>query len=147
MIKRILFTLIAILGISSVSMASDKYSHDSSILPKGAQTTLSKNFKSKVSLIKIDKDFGRISEYEVIMNDGSEITFDKDGNWKEIEVGISKSVPTAFVPSGVASYIKSNQKGQKIVGIEKTKGGYEVELSGGLEMKFDKDGKFIRYSK
>ncbi|MDE6410315.1 MAG: PepSY-like domain-containing protein [Muribaculaceae bacterium] len=147
MIKKVLFALIAIIGLSTTAMAGDKYAHDASVLPKGAQTTLSKNFKSKVSVVKIDKDFGRISEYEVVMTDGTEITFDRDGNWKDVEVNVSKSVPAAFIPAGVTSYVKANQKGQRVVGIEKTRSGYDVELSNGVEMKFDKDGKFIRYDR
>lgn len=128
-----------------MASARDQYAHDASVLPKGAQTTLTKNFKSKVSIVKIDKDFGRVSEYEVVMTDGSEITFDKDGNWKDVEVSASKSVPTGFIPAGVAAYIKANQKGQRVIGIEKNRGGYDVELSNGVEMKFDKQGNFIRF--
>lgn len=145
MFKKFLIALVAVIGISATSYASDTYAHDASVLPKGAQTTLEKNFKSKVGVVKIDKDFGRISEYEVVMTDGTEITFDRDGNWKEVEVNISKSVPSGFIPTGVAKWIKSNQSGKNVVGIEKTRGGYDVELSNGVEMKFDKDGNFIRY--
>lgn len=147
MIRKVLIALIAVIGLTATAMAGDRYAHDASVLPKGAQTTLTKNFKSKVSVVKIDKDFGRISEYEVVMSDGAEITFDRDGNWKEVEVNVSKSVPSGFVPAGVSSYVKANQKGQRIVGIEKTHGGYDVELSNGVEMKFDKDGNFLRYDR
>ena len=145
MFRRFLVAVIAIVGISAISWAGDKYAHDASVLPKSAQTTLEKNFKSKVSVVKIDKDFGRISEYEVVMTDGTEITFDRDGNWKDVEVNVSKAVPSGFVPAGVSNYVKSNQKGQRIVGIEKTRGGYEVELSNGVEMKFDKQGNFLKF--
>ncbi len=145
MIRKFLFALVAIIGISTTAMAGDKYAHDASVLPKAAQTTLANNFKSKVSVVKIDKDFGRISEYEVVMMDGSEITFDKDGNWKEVEVNISKSVPSGFVPAAITNYVKANQKGQKIVGIEKTRGGYDIDLSNGVEMKFDKAGNFVKF--
>ncbi|MDE6028423.1 MAG: PepSY-like domain-containing protein [Muribaculaceae bacterium] len=147
MFKKVLFVLAAVIGLSTAVFAGDKYAHDASVLPKGAQTTLAKNFKSKVSVVKIDKDFGRISEYEVVMTDGAEITFDRDGNWKEVEVNVSKSVPDAFIPAGVSKYVKANQAGQKVVGIEKNRNGYDVELSNGVEMKFDKDGNFVRYDK
>lgn len=147
MIKKVLFTLIAIIGLSACAFAGDKYAHDASVLPKGAQTTLANNFKSKVSVVKIDKDFGRISEYEVVMTDGTEITFDSNGNWKDVEVNVSKSVPSGFIPAAISKYVKGNQSGQRIVGIEKNRGGYEVELSNGVEMKFDKDGNFLRYDK
>lgn len=133
------------MGLSSVAFAGDKYAHDASVLPKAAQTVLAKNFKSKVSVVKIDKDFGRISEYEVVMTDGTEITFDRDGNWKDVEVNVSKSVPDAFVPASVSKYVKTAQSGQRIVGIEKGRSGYEIELSNGVEMKFDKEGNFLKY--
>lgn len=143
--KKILIALIAVIGFSITAFAGDKYMHDASALPKGAQTTLSKNFKSKVSIVKIDKSIVGVSEYEVVMSDGSEVTFDKDGNWKEVEVNISKSVPSGFIPANISNYVKSNYKGKRIVGIEKTRGGYDIDLSNGVEMKFDKQGNFLKF--
>lgn len=143
--KKLLLVLAIILGISSGVYAKDTYAHDASVLPKAAQTTLAQNLKAKVSVVKIDKDFGRISEYEVILDDGTEITFDKNGNWENVEVNVSKSVPSGFIPKAIADYVKKNQKGARIVGIEKERNGYEIELSNGVDMKFDKNGGFLRY--
>lgn len=145
MFKKIFIALIAVIGIAAVGQAKDKYAHDASVLPKAAQTVIANNFKAKVSLVKIDKDFGRVSEYEVILTDGSEVTFDRDGNWKNVEVKASGSVPSAFIPAGVANYVKAHHKGQKVIGIEKEGSGYEVELSNGIDMKFNKSGEFVRY--
>ncbi len=145
--KRILMILAIVLGVVAGASAKDTYAHDASVLPKAAQTELAKNFKAKVSLVKIDKDFGRISEYEVILDDGTEVTFDKNGNWENVEVNNSKSVPSAYVPKAIADYVKKNQNGARIVGIEKERNGYEVELSNGVDMKFDKAGNFLRYDK
>lgn len=143
--KKLLLALVAILCVSVAATAKDSYSRDASVLPKGAQTTLSNNFKAKVSVIKIDKELGRISDYEVVLTDGTEITFDRDGNWKDIEVGINGTIPSGFIPAEVAKYVKKNQPGQKIVGIEKERHGYDVELSNGVDIKFDKQGQFIRF--
>lgn len=145
MFKKILFTMIAVLGISLFASAKDQYAHDASVLPKAAQTTISNNFKAKVSLVKIDKDFGRISEYEVILTDGSEITFDRNGNWDNVEVGKNGKIPSAFIPASVADYVKKNHPGQNIVGIDKERSGYEVELANGIDLKFNKQGQFVRY--
>lgn len=145
MFRRLLMIMVAVAGIALSASARDTYAHDASVLPKAAQTTLANAFKSKVSVIKIDKDFGMVSEYEVVLTDGTEITFDSDGNWKDVEVGINASVPSKFIPAGVASYIKSNQPGTHVVGIEKKRGGYDVELSNGVEMKFNSEGQFLRY--
>lgn len=147
MIKKFLIAIVAMVGIATAAMARDTYARDASVLPKAAQTTLANNFKAGVSVIKIDKDLGRISEYEVILTDGTEITFDRDGNWDNIEVGKKGSIPLAFIPQEIASYVKKNQPGQKIVGIDKERSGYEVELANGIDMKFDKQGKFVRYDK
>lgn len=145
--KRIILIFALLIGITSSVSAKDTYAHDASALPKAAQMMLAKNLKSKVSLVKIEKNFGRISEYEVIMDDGSELTFDSKGNWENIEVNINKSVPSGLVPKAISDYVKKNQSGVRIIGIEKERNGYEVELSNGVEMTFDKDGKFLRFEK
>lgn len=80
---------------------------------------LANNFKAKVSVVKIDKDFGRVSEYEVILTDGTEITFDRNGNRDNVEVGVDGHIPSAFIPNTIVQYVKKNQPGQKNVGIDK----------------------------
>lgn len=145
MIKKIMLAVIAITFVTVAASARDKYVRNASVLPVAAQTTISNNFKAKVNVVKIDKDFGRVSEYDVVLTDGTEITFDRDGNWKEIEVGASKSVPSGLVPAAITDNVKKHQPKQKIVGIEKSSRGYDVELSNGVEMKFDTKGNFIRY--
>lgn len=143
--KKLMIALAVIFGISLCASAKDNYAHDASVLPKAAQTTIANNFKAKVSLVKIDKDWGRVSEYEVILTDGSEISFDKDGNWENVEVNNSRSVPSAFVPAQVRKVVAGQQPGQRIVGVDRDRRGYDIELSNGIEMKFDKAGKFLGY--
>lgn len=145
--RKLLLTLTAILGIAGIAQASDRYAHDASVLPTAARTTIADNFKAGVSVVKIDKDFGRISEYETVLTDGTEISFDSKGNWENIEVRNSASVPDAFVPQAIRNYVKRTHRGQRIVGIEKERKGYDVELSNGIDMKFDRDGNFLRYDK
>ena len=143
--KKILLMLGLVLGITAAASARDTYAHDDSVLPEAARTTIANNFKSKVSVVKIDKDFGRVSEYEVILTDGTEISFDRNGNWENVETNKSKSVPSGFIPKTISDYVSKNQPGTRIVGIEKERSGYEVELSNGVDIKFNKDGKFVRY--
>lgn len=145
MMKKLLFAIVAMLGFAVCAQAKDTYAHDASVLPKAAQTVIADNFKAKVSVVKIDKDFGRIREYEVTLTDGTEISFDRNGNWDNVEVNNAKSVPSAFVPKAISDYVGKNQKGTRIVGIDKERNGYDIELSNGVEMKFDKAGNFKRY--
>lgn len=143
--KKIIFILVAVLCTAGVISARDAYLRDSNALPVAAQAVLKKNFKSKVSLIKVDKDFGRISEYEVILTDGSEVSFDRDGNWKSVEVRSDASVPKAFILAPISRYVQTHHKGTRIVGIERSANKYEVELSDGVDIEFALDGAFKRY--
>lgn len=140
-----LFLIMAVIACIFTATARDTYSRDVTVLPAAAQTMIKNNFKAKVSHIKIEKELGRISEYDVVLTDGAEITFDKNGNWKDVEVKKGSSVPDAFVPAQIKTYIKQNQKNCEVVGIEKSRAGYEVELANGVEMKFNSEGKFLRY--
>lgn len=142
--KKILMAIVALVTVFAAS-ARDSYSRDVNVLPASARTTLKNTFKADVSHIKIEKSLGRVSEYDVVMTDGTEVTFDRSGNWKDVEVKRGGEVPKALVPQLVKKYIDQYQRGAKIVGLEKNRSGYEVELSNGVEMRFDKDGKFVRY--
>ena len=144
--RRLLIILTMIVGVFTAS-ARNNYSHDPGDLPNAAQTILKNYFKASVSHIKIEKDFGKIKEYDVVLTDGTEVTFDSHGNWKDIEVKQKASVPSSLIPKAISEYVKQNQKNVKITGIEKNRSGYEVELSNGVEMKFNSDGKFLRYDK
>ncbi len=138
----VLFIIAICVGFVS---AKNNYSRDVSVLPQAAQSIIKKNFKAKVEIVKIDKDFGRISEYEVKLSDGSEITFDRNGNWKDVETGIDNRVPDAFIPANTRKFIKANHNGQHVVGIDKDRNGYEITLTNGIDFKTDKEGRFLRY--
>lgn len=142
--KSLLVALAAIISIISVS-ARDIYSRKVSDLPSSAQNTLSQHFKASLSVIKIDKGFTGVSEYDVVLTDGTEISFDRNGNWKDIEVASGKRVPDALVPKQILDYVKKYNQNKKIVGIEKNRNNYEVELENGIEIKFDRAGNFLRY--
>ena len=141
-----LFLIITIVLISSVAgFARDKYSRDQASLPKAAVATIENNFKSKISLIKTEKTIGIVTEYEVILNDGCEVCFDRDGNWFDIETPWNMSVPASFIPASVADFVKKNHKGTRIIGFERDNKSYTAELSNGIEIKFDNKGNFKKY--
>lgn len=143
--KKILVVLMMVVAIGLTTARADTYAHDGSVLPAAAQSVIKKNFKADVSVVKIDKDFGVVKEYEVVLTDGTEISFDSKGNWEDVEVAASKNVPSAFLLQPIQDYIKKNHKGVNVVGVEKNKRNIEVTLANGIEMKFDSAGKFIRY--
>ena len=144
--KRLLSTLLLTAAMVIPAVAKDIYSHDLSILPTPARTAIESHFKGKdVSHIKIEKDFGRVSEYEVTMIDGCEISFNSKGNWKNVESSGRGQVPASFIPKAIAAHLAKTHPGVRVVGIDHDRKGYEVELSSGQELKYDNQGKFLRY--
>lgn len=110
-------------------------------LPKAAQTFLSKHFPGD-NVRKAEKDEGRRGvEYEVDLVSGAEIDFRDNGDWKEVKAAKGKAVPAAIIPTAISKFISSNFSGQSIVEISRKRGGYEVELTNGTELKLTEDAK------
>lgn len=127
------------------AQAKDEYVRDVNYLPQTAKAFISQLFKGgDVSVIKLDKTLGKVTEYEVIMQDGTEISFDRNGNWDNVEMPVKKSVPKAIVPAEIAGYVAKNYPNQRIVSIDKDRSGYEIELHSGVDLKFNKAGQFKR---
>lgn len=145
--KKILTLLAIIIAGFTMANASDTYTRDASALPAAARTLIANDFSAGISIVKIDKTMGRVDDYEVVLTDGTEIKFDRNGNWEEVEVAANKRVPDALIPAGIRNYVSDNQHGTRIVGIEKSRKGYEVTLSNGVEIKFNREGQFIRFDR
>ncbi len=140
--KKLLLAVIGIVFGLSVAEARDQIVRDTETLPSAAREFLSKNFKSPVSFIKLDKTLGYVKDYEVVLTDGTEIDFDNSGNWESVESPSDKPVPSAIMPKTLTDYVKRVFKGQRIISVEKKRNKYEVELSGGLDLEFDRAGNF-----
>ena len=81
-------------------------------------------------------------KYEVKLNNGAEIDFDKNGNWEEISD--KQGVPSALIPSSIKTYLATNYKGVKVESIDKEKNKIKVDLINDIDLEFDQNGKFLR---
>ena len=141
--KKIILTLVIAMIASCTAMARKYTTTNVAELPAKAQTFLKANFKKGVNHINIDKKTFGGADYDVVLKDGTEIEFDADGSWESVDCGAS-AVPASVVPKAIATYVKNNYRGAKIVEIEVDRKGYDVKLSTGLELKFDRAGKILR---
>ena len=111
-------------------------------LPAKAQTLLSQHFNGqKVMLATIES--GVVSRsYDVVLQNGTKLEFDKKGNLTEIDCkrGI---VPALLIPPAIKNYLKDNYAGQSVKKIEMNKNEYEVELTNGLDLTFNKHFQLI----
>ena len=137
--------MIAICCMVSCNMVANA-GNDKSItvnaLPAKAQTLLNNHFNGqKVMLATIES--GVVSRsYDVVLQNGTKLEFDKKGNLTEIncKLGI---VPALLIPQAIKNYLKDNYAGQSVKKIEMNKNEYEVELTNGLDLTFNKHFQLI----
>lgn len=111
-----------------------------SMLPQTVKTFVTDHFPG-INIAYAEKEHGK---YEVHLNDGTELEFDRGGTWETIDCQI-RAVPSQIVPAGISDYVKANFNGQLITKIDKERYGYQIELSNDLELKFNKAGNFLCY--
>ena len=79
-------------------------------------------------------------KYEVFMANGTHIEFDTDDMWDKVEGSMTQPVPMALIPAPIATHLQANFPGAAVTKIDKESFGYEVELSTGVEMKYNAQG-------
>ncbi|WP_160070222.1 PepSY-like domain-containing protein [Sphingobacterium bovisgrunnientis] len=141
-----IFKTLAVVALLTTSMganAQDKLI-DLGQLPKKAQNFI-KTYSSKLSVayVKLEDELFSKKSYEVKMNDGSEFEFDKNGEWKEIDMK-RKSIPLSLIPQAIKEYVEKSFPKNNIVKLSRSSSKYEIELSNGLDLVFNSKGKFLR---
>ena len=106
-------------------------------LPAPAQEFLASNFKDLTLAFAVEDPKFIGSEYEVIYTDRTEVEFDSDGAWTSVGSRYA-AVPADIVPEQIKSYVAQTFPNQQVRKIERKRYSWEVELSNGLEIEFDK---------
>ena len=87
--KLFLVAVICMLAQSLTSLADDRMIPVSQ-LPATVNTFVTKNFPGKtITYAEKDVEFGG-TKYEVMLNDGAKIEFDKKGNWDNVDCNTLK---------------------------------------------------------
>lgn len=137
-----LLALVSLLVISVSVVADNDKPITLKELPQIAQQLINKNFNGK-KIAMTTMEPGILDKgYDVVFVDGTKLEFDRKGNWTNIDCGKSE-VPAALIPAKIAAYVKENYNGQRITKIDKDNRKYEIELSNGLEITFNKNFKAI----
>lgn len=140
--KKILLTAFVAILVCLSAAAGDTYSINRSDLPEKAQEFLTQYFpKSKVSMVKTDKHLLKKTDYDVKLVNGTKIEFNNAGNWTSVDCK-TREVPSGLIIKTIQKYLKNNFPEEKVVKIEKKTLGFELELSNGIELKFDRLGTF-----
>lgn len=141
-ISRILTTCLMLISMMNVKAQDKIISLDQ--IPVTAKNLVKEYFSDlEVSYVKEEVEYLMIKEYVVKFKNGEEIEFDKKGEWKEIDMKKGE-VPSAIIPTQILNYIQKSFPDTHIMEIKKNTRNYEVEISNGLELKFNRNGEFLK---
>lgn len=142
--RRLCILAILFLSVTMAFAHRDKVTTDTSVLPAASRQFLTEHFATiAVSHIQVEKMMMVFTEeYNVILTDGTNVEFDRKGNWKEVKRHKS-AVPSALVPAQIQKFIRQKYPSATVVAISKDSRDYEVKLDNGTELKFNLKGKLI----
>ncbi len=107
-------------------------------LPAPAQSFLSQHFKgANIALVKKDMD-----SYDVTLNDGTEVDFTLNGDWKDVD-GQYKPIPTTFLPNGLAAKVQAAHNGAQIIDVERQISGFKLKLNNRMKVYTDTAGNIL----
>jgi len=138
--KNITLLLVCALSFSALAFADNDKPVKVEDMPMTAQEFLKAYFpKEKVTSATMDEKDG---DYEVRLENGVKIEFNKIGSWMEIEG--HTALPKGIVSSNIYDYVSHNYKKTKIFKIERDKKGFELGLDNNTELHFDLNGNFVK---
>ena len=136
--KKIVFLFISLFAMNLVALAGNDKPIQVSEMPKAARLFIKNHFADLlVAMAKVETDF-LDKNYDVVFTNGNKVEFDKKGNWTNVDCEHTQ-VPVAILPEAIRQYVAKNYPDAKVLKIEVTdRKGYDVELSNGFELEFDK---------
>jgi len=141
--KKILSVLLLMVMFVPYTLAGDIITHDAKKLPAAARTFISTYFvEAQISHIKIESELFQTKKYEVLLTDRTEIDFNGDGEWLEIDCD-NAAVPQEVIPSYVVEYVKTNYPGAFVTKIERKRREVEVDLNNDWSLTFNQKGEII----
>lgn len=148
-VRKLLAFLPILLGVWMLSSCDDEKKIDFGELPGEARSFIENYFHSAdiLSIVQ-EKEDGR-KEYQVKLSDGTDMEFDEDGEWTNIECYFSP-LPTGILPANVITKVEELHPEAYINGVEKELGGYVVEVTdaGGIDwdMRFNAQFEYVSQS-
>lgn len=154
--KKLIVSIFVLLFTANLAFAQDKTraekrqaaaKMDLKELPQEIQDFVSEHF-GDVAVNSAEREvdmlnFGNGEMYEVTLANGIKLDFNEAGAVTEIESKRNAKIPEAALPQEIVSYVKENYQAS-IVSWESDKNDQEVELSDGMDLDFDPDGKFLK---
>lgn len=135
--------LIAVLAIAMCACSDDDKPISSTDLPADARSFVEKYYPS-LTIIYAEKDSKHSSTtYDILLSDGTEVEFDSDGRWLDINAPYGKAVPAALVPQPIADFVALTFPDQLINEFSRESYGFKAELTNDIGLEFSHDYIFL----
>ncbi|MBR6933468.1 MAG: PepSY-like domain-containing protein [Bacteroidales bacterium] len=132
--KQLKFILLAVLALTlSLPSCADDRPISFEQLPQAVRNFLAQYFPNKTPLLVLE-DW---DDYEVTYENGEKAEFTKKGDWKKIDCRMS-AVPDVLIPEQIKTQVKARYPEAVIIRLKKDRTGYDIKLSNGLEIEFNK---------
>ena len=136
--KRFIFAFVAIVCFGlSTAMAQNTNAN-----PAITQFVTQYFPEATIQMVMPDED-----DIDVVLNDYTKIEFKLNNEWKKVDCEHATkfiSVPATLVPEQITAYVNANFPNTIIKKLEKKFFGCEIELSNGLEVKFNNNFKVTK---
>lgn len=141
--KKALSTLLAVAGTVTMACAAGVApSVQTDALPAKARSFIGEYFRQHdITSVKREQ---WPTGYEVVFDNGAKAEFDADGEWTEVDCR-REAVPSVIVPQQIRSYVNSKYPKETIVSVSRDRRGYDVELSNGFELGFDRKFRLVDF--
>jgi len=116
------------------------------VLPDIAKKFISEHFPN-TTIIHVENKESPVTNgtvFNVEISDKTEIDFDKDGEWRELEAEDEVGLPITFLPSTTQQYLKSNYANIKVSAVDMEMNHIAIDLVNDMDLIFDKEGNFLR---
>lgn len=142
--KKVLVTLFATLATITWACSNDDKPISANDLPADALVFIETYYPGH-TIIYVEKEAKHSSTtFDVLLSDGSEIEFDSQGNWLEVDAPYGNAVAAALIPHPIAEFVVLTYPDQLINEFSREKYGYKAVLTNNIGLEFSHDYIFLR---
>ena len=141
--KKIILVLACAFGALALSAQTEKVVFGK--MPKNAQEFVQTYFaQENVQDVELNRD-DKSEKYTVSFANSNQVVFDNSGDWTEINMKVGP-VPANVVPASIKAHVSNNYSKYQIVQMMQNDKGYQVKLSNGTDLYYDKNGNILKTS-
>lgn len=139
--KQFILSLSSLLLCMGVACASPDRPISKEQLPAEAQQFLQEFFSDSEVMLVLEEGTAIRREYDVTLANGTHIEFSADGRC--IEVESREALPRGIIPPSIQTYVSKYYPTHEITRLERSRREWEVRLSNGVDITFDRGFRVI----